>query len=271
MGTCAFVALIAAVYAPVLWDAMRAWFEDADLYGHGFIVVAIAAGLLWSERNAFAQARFAPVRVGLLYLTVGFAMESAGWLLGIRFLSFASLVPVLAGAILALHGRDAWRIARFPVCFLLFAATWPGVLLAPISNWIQAASATVAGVIVRVLQVPVIQTGNIFVLPNARLEVADVCSGFKKLIALIAIAAWYGHAYGLRPFKHVALASAAIPVALAANALRVAALIVIAYAGGEGTMKSAHNASEMFVLVLAYIMFVLIGKALGCEKLEHCA
>jgi exosortase len=266
-----FAIAVLALYIPVFAETARGWFEDAERYGHGIIVVAIALGLLYANRNAIRNARYAPVRAGFPLLAAGLLLQTTAWLTSIRFLAMASLVPVVAGAVLALHGREAWRGVGFPVCFLLFAATWPGFALAPISDWIQGLSALVAGWIVKALQIPIIQSGNIFILPNARLEVADVCSGFKKLVALTAIAVWYGHAYGLRPLPWLALIVASVPVALVANALRVSALIGIAYVGGEGAMEAAHDASEMFVLVIAYFMFVTVGKALGCRKLRSYA
>src|SRR5258708_29077950 len=122
--------------AEVLWEAADLWFRY-DPYSHGFFILPVTAALLWMGRAPIKAAVVRPTLWGIFPLILGLLMETSGYLLRIRFAATLSLIPVLAGLVLLLHGRDLWRNVRFHVWFLAFAAPIPGMLLTPSSNWIQ--------------------------------------------------------------------------------------------------------------------------------------
>ena len=56
--------------------------------------------------------------------------------------------------------------------------------------------------------------GNIILLPTARLEVAEACSGIRSLFSLITLTVIYGYLAETRIGVRVLLALMAIPTAL---------------------------------------------------------
>ena len=171
-------------------------------------------------------------------------------------------------AVLLLHGKELWKLVRFPVYFLFFAVPLPGILLARISVWIQGVSATGSAVTMRALGYTILQTGNILDIPGMRLGVEEACSGFKKLVALIAFSLLYGYLNRLSLGKRVLLVLLAVPIAVAANILRIALLIAVSSAGGMTAFHFMHDWAEVIVLVIAFGLFLLCGKVLGCKTEE---
>jgi exosortase len=256
-----------ALYGQGLQDTAALWFHK-DEYSHGPFIVPLCAFVLYLNRDALRAARPRPCAFGGLLLAAGLILQVFGYILRLGFLEMWSMIPVLTGTVLLLHGREMWRIARFPILFTFFAFPLPIPVLGRISMWIQQASTTGAKHVMDGMGYSVIQHGNLIEIPGYTLEVADVCSGFKKLTALIAFSILYGYLFSIRPWKKVALVFAAVPIAVVANVLRVSGLIAVTSAGGLGALHIAHNWGEIIALVIAFFLFVFVGKVLGCRTIR---
>jgi exosortase len=114
----------------------------------------------------------------------------------------------------------------------------------------------------------VLQNGNLIEIPGMTLEVAEVCSGFRKLIALGAFSLLYGYLFDIAPWKRAVLFLAAFPIALMANVIRISALIAVSSMWGEKALHIAHDWAEVFVLVIAFALYLLLGKGIGCKNLR---
>jgi len=176
---------------------------------------------------------------------------------------------VLWGGILLLHGTELWRKLRFVVFFLIFAAPMPDLITRPLSAQIQNASTVISAEAMSFLGYPLIRTGNRIDTPQVSVEVAEVCSGFKKLTALVAFSFLYGFMFDIGIGKRALLVLSAYPIALITNSIRICALIAIGSAGGESALHAAHDWAEMGVLVVAFVLFTLWGRLLGCKTLKY--
>jgi exosortase len=256
-----------ALYGQGLSSTVRLWLHRDD-YSHGVFIFPLCAFVLYLNRQAIREAQPRPSLIGFPVLVAGLLLQVAGYILRLEFLEMWSLIPVLAGAVLLLHGREMWRITRFAVLFSFFALPLPLSMLSRISTWIQSASTTGARGVMQTLGYTVIQRGNLIDIPGYTLEVADVCSGFKKLTALIAFSLLYGYLFPIGPWKRLLLLCAAIPIAVVANILRVSGLIAVTSAWGLDALHMAHNWGEIIVLGIAFFLFVSIGKLLGCKTIR---
>jgi exosortase len=256
--------LLVAVYGPILQETSRYWFQN-DNFAHGMFILPLSIALLWLQRTQIAAARPAPTWRGLPLLVIGLAIGSFCYLMRVKFIGIWSVIPTLAGAILLLHGPELWQIARFPVCFLFWIGPLPSFIYSPISQWVQTISTRGAAEIMTSLGYTLLRNGNQIQIPGYALEVADACSGFKKLIALTAFALLYGYIYPLSPQKRLLLVLCALPVSLLANVLRVSALIAVFSSGGLNALHHAHDMAEICALIFSFFLFVMIGKALGCK------
>lgn len=258
---------VALLYAPVIAETVPLWFID-DNYSHGVFIFPVSAFVLYLQRKQIRETPLQPTAWGLLPLALGLLIQSGSYLLRIKYVGMWSIVLVLAGGVLLLYGREMWKITRFAACFLVFAAPLPYRIIDPPSKWIRSASTTGAAVTMESLGYPLLQKGNKIEVPGYNLEVADVCSGFKKTVALLAFSLLYGYMFAVGPLTRTLLFLAAIPIGILANILRVSGLIAITVAGGLPALHIAHDWGEIAALGIAFLMFVMVGKMLGCRTLR---
>jgi exosortase len=135
-----------------------------------------------------------------------------------------------------------WRhlaAVAFPLAFLVLMI--PSVtLLDRITLPLQMIASKTASSILLLIGIPAVREGNIVLLPSARLEVAEACSGIRSLFSLITLTVIYGYMAETKVRVRVLLALLAIPVSVLANALRIAITGVVVehwgIAGAEGTL-----------------------------------
>lgn len=260
-----FAAVIAVLYWPVLQSAAGRWLST-EQYTHGVFIFPIAALLLYVKRRDIAACPRAPQGIGLVILGLGLLIQVCSHYLNFEFFSMLSLLPVLAGAVLLFHGRALWHVIRFPVLFLGFAANLPGSVLGGPSRWIQSVSATGAASISKMLGFTIMQHGNLLDVPGMTLEVADVCSGFRKLTALIVFAVLFGYLFPISNVRRGLLVLCVVPIAIAVNIARLCVLIAAASMGGSSAEAFLHNPAEFAVLVAAFVLTLRAGKMLGCTE-----
>ncbi len=258
-------AALAIIYVPLLGEAVRIW-ESDDAETYGFFILPIVAFLIWLQRDHLRGLPLRPSRAGVVLLAAGLLVETAAYLLRLKWIPLLSLVPVLAGAILAVAGADWWRLLRFPILFLAFAAPIPTAVTLPVSTAVQEISTK--GVVAGLdwAGVPAVQNGFQIDTPTASVEVAKECSGFKKLTSFLVFATLLGYLGRLTWPKRLALVASAVLVAIVVNVARIAALVVIATNMGMGAMHKAHDGAEYAVILVAFGLMMLIAKGLGWQS-----
>jgi exosortase len=256
---------IVALYIPVLREVGNQWLSD-DTYSHGLLVIPTSLFLLWLQRDRLRTATYAPDLRGLGWVVLGLIAEMVGMHLRIKFLMMASLTPVVAGCVLAMYGREVWIVARFPILFLLFAAPIPGVVLNLPGGYIQRASTVFSTRLMDLLGFTVEHRGNVISVPGGYLEVAEACSGFRKLVAMVGFSVFYGYLYDLPLRKRLLLIAAVLPIAIAANITRIAGLIAVQTYWGNQGIGFTHDPADVFVVVISALLFFALGWRLGCVQ-----
>jgi len=112
-----------------------------------------------------------------------------------------------------------------------------------------------------------VREGNVIQLANTSLEVAEACSGIRSLISLLTLGIVYGYFCESRIWMRIVLALSAIPVAIAANAFRVAGTGLAAhYYGAEAAEGFFHSFSGWLVFLVAFAMLFALHRILVCLK-----
>ena len=242
---------IICLYAGTLSSLARQWASDDD-YSHGFFVAPLAAYFLWERREALRQAPVRPSAAGLLLVTFSLIVFIAGRFGAELFLTRVSLIGVLAGAVLFLAGWRWLQLTAFPLAFLLLMVPLPSIIFNQITFPLQGIAARAGEVVIATAGVPVLREGNILHVPGRALEVAEACSGIRSLMSLLMLAVVLGYFTERRTGARIAIALSAIPIAILANAARVAGTGLAAYwvspAAAEGFF---HGFSGWMVFVVA--------------------
>ena len=250
------------VYLPMLQKLVYDWGHD-DNYSHGFLIVPIAAYLVWERRADLVAARESPSWLGLAVVVVSLMMLVAGQLGAELFLTRVSLIGVLAGAVLFLYGWEHLRITWFPLAFLILMIPIPAIIFNQIAFPLQLLASRFGETVLQLFDIPVLREGNVITLANTQLEVAEACSGIRSLISLLTLGIVYGYFTDKRLPVRVILAIATIPVAIIANGLRVAGTGIAAYRyGQEAAQGFFHEFSGWVVFVVSLALMFLIHRTL---------
>lgn len=252
----ASVAIVAAatlwVYGGVFASLARQWASD-DNYSHGFFVVPLAAFFAWERRDALMRAPVRPSVSGLAVIAIGLVLLLAGLFGAELFLTRISLLFLLAGVILFLWSAPALRILAFPLAFLLLMIPLPAIVFNQIAFPLQLLASRAGETVIAAAGIPVLREGNVLQLPSRTLEVAEACSGIRSLVSLLMLAIVLGYFTERRTGVRVLIALAAIPIAIVANAARVAGTALAAeWVSPEAAEGFFHTFSGWLVFVVAF-------------------
>ncbi len=250
------------LYAAVLPGLMRQWANDED-YSHGFFVLPLAAYFVWERRHQLQQTAPRPSAFGLALLVGSLLCFVAGQFGSELFLSRVSLIGVLAGLVLFLAGWTHLRLLAFPLAFLALMIPLPEIIFNRITFPLQMFASQIGEVVIAASGVPVMREGNVLLLPNRALEVAEACSGIRSLMSLTMLAVVLGYFTEHRTWARVLIALAAVPIAVAANALRVAGTGLASYwispAAADGFF---HSFSGWLMFIVALVGLLAFHKLL---------
>jgi exosortase len=263
----AALALVAAatlcVYGPVCSSLARQWAGDEN-YSHGFVIVPCAAWFVWRDRRALAALPLRPSAWGLIVALGALAVYVAGQLGAELFLSRVSLVGLLAGAIVFLFSAAHLRRLAFPLALLILTIPLPAIVFNRIAFPLQLLASRAGEAVLSGAGVPVLREGNILELPHITLEVAQACSGIRSLVSLVALAVVFGKVSGLPRGPRIALALCAVPIAIVANAARVAGTGLAAHwIGAQAAQGFFHEFSGWVMFLVACAGLLLVERALA--------
>jgi len=212
--------LVAAVYYRVLAKLVLDWWQIPD-FSHGFLIPIFAAYLVWTKRQTLLNTRVDPAWSGVAVVVLGLLVLLLGEYGAELFLSRVSLIFVFAGLVLCFGGWNLLKELSFPLLILFLAIPIPSIIFNEITIPLQILASKVASNLLPLFGVPVLREGNVIVLPAMRLEVAEACSGIRSLLSLFTLAIFYGYFLENSFLRRTLLALASIPIAIAANAVRI--------------------------------------------------
>lgn len=256
------LALMAYLYYGIVAALVENWWIDPN-FSHGFFVPAFALFVLWQERGRLAKITAQPSWMGSLFIAGGLCMLIVGVLGAELFLSRTSLVVIIGGLIIQFYGWRMFRAVLFPWAVLFLMIPIPAIVFNQVTFPLQLLASKIATALLGLLGVPVLREGNVIQLPVMALEVAEACSGIRSLVSLTTLAVIYGYFIETRTSRRVWMAIFAVPIAVAANALRVMGTGLVAQywdpAKAEGFF---HEFSGWIIFVLSLGMLLLAHRAM---------
>jgi len=256
------VASFALLYWRVIVNLIHDWATD-DNYSHGFLIVPLAAYLIWERRDRLRQLTLRPTWWGFAIVCGSVAVLLAGLLGAELFLSRIAIIGTLIGGVLFVLGWPYLRVLMFPAAILLLMIPIPAIIYNQIVFPLQLLASRVGESSLAVAGIPVLREGNVLILANTSLEVAEACSGIRSLISLLTLGIVYGYFTDPRVSIRTIVALSTVPVAIVANGLRVAGTGIAAhYYGPEAAEGFFHTFAGWLVFVVAFLLLFIIARAL---------
>jgi exosortase len=255
LGVLAFAAQLVVALVQGVWR------EPA--HSHAPLVILAAAALFaieWRRGAAASAQRPGPGALGLAAALAGLAYTAAlvGLWLEVPLATAAPWLLLPAAALIAAGGFSLLRRCGFVLVLLAFALPPPQFVVEAISTpmkaWVaQAAVALLAGA-----GLPVGLEGAVVAIGGYRLLVADACAGLHSLLMLEAFGLLYVHlAHPPSAARKLLLAAAIVPVAFAANVVRVVLLLLVTWNFGEAAGQGLVHDHAGLVLFAAGLMLLV--------------
>jgi exosortase B len=198
--------------------------------------------------------------VGWPIFLFGLLLFVGGRAFGISILELGSQIFVVAGGLLLMKGWPALRLAWFPVLYLVFMVPLPGIFVdavtGPLKQWVS----IIVESILYGAGYPISRSGVTMTIGQYQLLVADACSGLNSMFSLSALGTLFMYIMARRSLVHNVLMLASIlPIAFAANIVRVCALVLVTYHfGDEAGQGLLHGAAGMLLMLVALVLLFFL-------------
>jgi exosortase len=267
-GAIVIVSFLWAYWATIE-QLIRTWNTEPD-YSHGFLVPLLASFFLWNARDTLPSItlQFAWPGLLLVVLSIGLRVVAAyyylppidGW----------SIPLWIAGVVWMLGG---WPLARWclpAIIFLYFMVPLPYRVEGWLSLPLQSVATHLSVWSLQCLGQPAIAEGHTIHLGAHRLEVEQACSGLRMLVGTVALAVAYTIIFRKTWWERVLLFASVIPIALAANIIRIAATgLLYRYVSGDAGKKFTHDFAGWLMILLAAGLFAAVLWYVRCLFPEH--
>ncbi|MBV9303788.1 MAG: exosortase/archaeosortase family protein [Acidobacteriaceae bacterium] len=256
-----FTGLLLLCYAPILYRMAMQWATDEDM-GHGFFVPVVSGFIAWRRRRDLLRLPRRPNGWGLA-LVVWAALQAVAATLGAElFTARLAFVIALCGVILYLGGTEWMKTLGLPLALLLFMIPIPQIIYARLTLQLQLLASQLGEVLIGWMGIPVIRTGNLLELPSQTLNVVDACSGIRSLLSLLFLSQVYAYFTEKRVSIRWALLVITIPIAIGANAVRVALTGLLSELNTRLAQGWYHELEGYVVFVIALIALAITHRAL---------
>lgn len=216
------ILILLVCYASTLRGMFGQWMSDEDM-GHGAVVPFVVLWIIWRERKRWLQLPLQPSAWGILPLFAGAALNLAGTLgVGLFANSLAFLISA-AGAVVCFGGFGLLRSWAFPFLLALFMLPKLAIVYNQVTLPLQLIASKLATGILTTAGIGVVREGNILDVHGHRVAVAEACNGIRYLLPLGFVAVLFAYLADPKPWMRAAVLAATVPLAILANAFRVAA------------------------------------------------
>ena len=242
----------------------QVWSKESG--AHGPIVLVTGLWLLWRKLPEMREA----AKPGAWWLTVLMLAVALPLYVFGRAYDFISLeVAGLYGAGVAmLHAQFGLQVLLknwFPLFYLAFLIPPPGWLMdgitAPLKLFVS--YVTTAGL--QLVGVPVYREGVTLMIGSYQLLVEDACSGMNSMTGLVAISLFYIYLLRNASWRYsLFLVFLVIPIAVIANIIRVATLVLLTHFFGDAVAQGfLHMAAGLLLFTSALLLVFLVDNLMS--------
>ena len=255
------------LYVPSYWMLAHGLWNSDD-YAHGPIVLVVTLYLIWQQRAVFAGADKATrgeAATGWILLIAGLLAYALGRSQDILLFEIGSQIPVILGALLITLGMKSVRALWFALFFLLFMIPLPGFVVDAATGPLKQYISVIAEQILYAAGYPIGRSGVTLTIGPYQLLVADACSGLHSMFSLSAMGLLYLYLMQhTSTTRNLIIMAAILPIAFAANIVRVMVLILVTYhMGDEAGQGFLHGFAGIMLFIIGLLFLFALDGILG--------
>ncbi|WP_243450539.1 exosortase V [Sandarakinorhabdus glacialis] len=256
---------VLAMAVPTLVSLARGpWSLESGV--HGPIVLATG---LWLIFRRLPEIREQMVPGNVLLTALGLAIGVPLYIFGRAFdfvsIEVAALLLVMLSVGHAYVGARVILSLWFPIFYLGFMIPVPGWVLDAVTQPLKLLVSEVVTQVLAYFGYPIGRVGVTIYVANYQLLVEDACAGLNSLVSLSAIGLFYVYMLRGSNWRYsILLLMLVVPIAIAANMVRVAALVLITFHFGDAAAQGyLHNFAGMVTFTTALLFIFLVDKILS--------
>jgi exosortase len=253
-----FVTALGVLSTALIWSYWSTLATVADRwahdprYSHGYFVPLLALALLWSRRSCLAGNRAQPSGWGLPLLGGAALVRLAAAHFYFEWLDALSLLPCLAGLVVLLIGWPGIRWAWPAILFLVFLLPLPYQMEVGLAHPLQRIATLGSTYGLQTLGVSALAEGNVIVVGERRIGVADACSGLGMLVTFFALSTALALLVRRPLADRAVIFLSAIPIGVFTNVVRITATgLLYQTAGPELAGAVFHHLAGWLMMPLA--------------------
>jgi exosortase len=202
------------------------WWHDEDM-GHALVAPFVILWIVWKERNRWMALAPKPSWWGVALLAVAGCIHLMSEMGAGVFVGSIAFVLSAAGAVLCLGGFAFLQTWSFPFLLTLFMLPKLAIVYYQVTLPLQLLATRLAEVTLLAGGLLVTREGNIIGIGDRRIEVVAACSGIRYILSLGFVAVVFAYFSDAKPWMRMALLAVSVPVAIFANAIRIAAIALL--------------------------------------------
>jgi exosortase len=267
----ALSALFVGSHWPTFARMADRWTNDPQ-YSHGYVVPLFAIVVLWSRRDMIKRLVWEPAWGGLIWLVVGLFLRIIAIDSDIEPLDALSVLPTAFGLVFLVGGKGVLRWAWPALAFLAFMMPLPFSVEVALAQPLRKLATDMSTYALQTLGCPAMAEGNVILLDDVPLGVAEACSGLGMLMTFFALATALAMAVNAPLRDRIVLIASAAPIAICANVIRITATGVAYHLAGKESAVAKmiyHDLAGWFMMPLALVMLWLELKFLANLFIEE--
>lgn len=243
----------ALVYSfwPTISKLSNKWLNDPQ-YSHGLIVPAFSVLLLWLRRDQY-PAKSAPAPLfGLALLLAGAAGRVLGGVMFFEWLQAASLLPMIAGMVLAFGGWPVLRWSLPAIGFLIFMIPMPYSIEIALGFPLQTIATIASTFSLQCLGQPAVAEGHTILIRDFKLGIVEACSGLRMLVTFVTFSTAVCLIVRKPISDKILILLSAIPIALVVNVIRIVVTgVMFLHVSSETASMFFHDLAGWFMMPMA--------------------
>ncbi len=258
------IALLVTVLPTLYAMATQSWTQESGV--HGPLVLATAVWLVWRNWDEIiAEARPGNMALAVPVLLLGCILYTFGRAFNFLIIEVGALLLALLAVAYAFVGHKVLMKLWFPIVYLLFLVPLPGWLMDSITQPLKILVSDIVTTLLSALGYPIAQVGVTLYIAQYQLLVEDACAGLNSLISLTAVGLFYIYLMHNASWRYsLLLLMFLLPIAIAANVVRVVILVLLTYyAGNEVAQGYLHDFAGIVTFVSALLLIFLLDKILS--------
>jgi exosortase len=207
----------------------------SEYYSH-ILLIPLVSGFFFyiGRKEIFSNLKYS-YSTGILLFVIGILLYVLGWLSGkdlnqndYTSLMIFSVLLFWIGAFILFFGTQAFRVALFPLIFLVFMIPIPTLLMGKTISILLAGSTAATHMLFNLTGIPFLREGSVFHLPGMSIEVAKECSGIRSSLGLFITGILAGHLFLRTGWKKFVLVLFVYPITVLKNGIRIVTLSSLA-------------------------------------------